>query len=202
MDYFDGKRILDRYHIKSAESRYVASKDEAAEFASGGAIVLKLISSKALHKSKAGLVKLGLKGNQIPRAYSELLIKGASLKPYKIIAQKMSEPGIEIILGGKTDEQFGKMILIGLGGIYVEAFRDFAIRSVPITKYDATAMIDQLRSRDVITHQGKNRKMIENLLMSMSALLQANESITEVDLNPIVVHEGSYEAVDIRILKT
>ena len=200
LDYFEGKKLLDKYGIKSIESSYVSSSKEALSFAGKDHIVLKLISDKALHKSKAGLVKLDLNGEGITVAFKDLELKGKDLKPYKIIAQKMSKGGVEVIVGGRTDPQFGKLILLGLGGIYVEVFRDFALRVCPINRNDAQDMIDQLRSKNVVTFQGKDNEMIIGLLLSVSKLLTDNEKVTELDLNPLIIKEGSYVAVDIRMI--
>lgn len=200
LDYFEGKKILDKYGIKSVQSKYVSSASEAAKFSGSDPVVLKLISDKALHKSKAGLVKLDLRGKEAARAFDELTKKGGKLKPYKIIAQKMAKGGIEIIIGGRTDQQFGKLILLGLGGIYVEVFKDFALRICPITKNDAIDMIDQLKSKEVVTFNGEDTEMLVKLLLSVSKLLIENEKITELDMNPLIIRKGSYEAVDIRMI--
>ena len=201
LDYFEGDKILKHYGISSIDSQYVSSAEEASAFSKGGPIALKLISNKAIHKSKAGLVKLNLSGNAISAAYSELAQKGKTLSPYKIIAQKMAKPGIEIIIGGKTDPQFGKLILIGLGGIYVEIFKDFALRVCPITKNDALDMIEQLKSKKVVTFNGKDTNLLINVLLKVSKLLTSNQKIIELDLNPLIIRPGSYEAVDIRIFE-
>ncbi len=202
LEYFQAKKLLDKYGIRSIDSKYVNSALDASKFAGSSRIAMKLISAKALHKSKAGLVKLGLHGErEVMDAYSELENKGKHLRPFKIIAQKMAPSGIEIIIGGRTDPQFGKMILLGLGGIYVEVFKDFALRSCPITRADAQDMVDQLRSRDVVTYKGKNTKMLTELLLRTSKMLHENSSISELDLNPIVVREDGYDTVDIRILE-
>ena len=200
MDYFDGRELLERHGIRSVESRYVSSAQDALQFSKGNPVVLKLISDKALHKSKAGLVKLNLSGVEIEEAYRELASKGRKLSPYRIIAQRMAEPGVEIILGGRTDAQFGRLILLGLGGIYVNVFKDFALRICPITTADAEDMIDQLKSRDIITFNGSNRKMLAKLIMEVNSLLVSNEKVQELDLNPVVVRDDGYEAVDIRML--
>ena len=200
LDYFEGKKILDKYGIKSIQSKYVESGNKAAKFSNNEPIVLKLISDKALHKSKAGLVKLNLKGKEAEAAFEELTKRGKTLKPYKIIAQKMSKSGIEIIIGGRTDPQFGKLILLGLGGIYVEVFKDFALRICPIERNDALDMISQLKSKDVVTFKGEDTEMLVKLLLSVSKLLTYNDKITELDLNPLIIREGSYEAVDIRMI--
>ena len=204
LDYMKAKRILDNNGIHSVESMYVKSPGEALSFSGGEPIVMKLISGKALHKSKEGLVKLNLvRREEVEKAYKELREKGdrLGLKPYRIIVQKTARKGIEIIIGGKTDNDFGKMVLIGLGGIYVEAFRDFALGVCPVNGYDSMRMVHSLKSRDVITYQGKQEKEIEKLIEKVSAMLKKNEWIQELDLNPVIISENGYEIVDIRILR-
>ncbi|MDE1768602.1 MAG: acetate--CoA ligase family protein, partial [Candidatus Micrarchaeota archaeon] len=134
-------------------------------------------------------------------AYNDLVRKGKNLRPYKILAQEMAPGGIEIIIGGRVDPQFGRFILLGLGGIYVEVFKDFALRLCPITQQDALHMIDQLKSRNVITYNGKSTKHLVDLLLKVSKMISENGSITELDLNPIIIRENGYDAVDIRVLK-
>ncbi len=200
-DYDKAKVLLNKYGIKSIESRYVNNAEDAIRFSKGDDIVLKVLSQKAIHKSKSGLVKLGLKEDQeIRKSYNELSRKASKLKPYKIIAQKMVKNGIEIIIGGSVDVQFGKMVLLGLGGIYVETFRDFAVRLCPINKQDALSMISQLRSKKIIAPDKKSEDMIANLLLKASKMFY-NSDFSELDLNPIMLHDGTYDAVDIRLLK-
>lgn len=202
LEYFKAKSLLEKYGISSIESKYVSSADDAVRFSKGNKIVLKVISEKELHKSKAGLVKLGLEGNnEIRSSYKELETKAKRIAPYKIIAQKMAGKGIEAIIGGREDPQFGQMVLIGLGGIYVEAFKDFALRSCPITQYDANEMLDQLKSGSILTYNGKSTKMLTGLLLKVSKLLKENPSIKELDLNPVILRETGYDIVDIRVLQ-
>ncbi len=203
LEYFKAERLLKRYGIESVQSAYVSSPDAAIRFSKGSSIALKVLSENALHKSKAGLVRLGLKNaRDIEKAFSQLSQRSKRLRlgPYKVLAQKMSEAGIEAIIGGRQDPQFGKLIMLGLGGIYVEAFRDFSLRLCPITGYDADAMIDQLRSRDVLTYHGENRKMLAGLLIKVSKMLASEKGIKELDLNPVILRRNSYSIVDLRVL--
>ncbi|MDE1855069.1 MAG: acetate--CoA ligase family protein [Candidatus Micrarchaeota archaeon] len=201
LDYMQARKLLDKYKIKSIGSAYVNSAESAADFAKGKRIVLKLISEKAVHKSRAGLVKLDIDGEkEIAAAYDDLVRRGRMLRPYKILAQKMADPGVEIIIGGNTDAQFGKVLLVGLGGVYVEAFKDVQLRLCPITKADAVDMLSELQSRKIVTYDGKAEDEIVSLLMKVSKLLTENKKVSELDLNPVIVRQDSYEAVDIRIL--
>lgn len=202
LDYMEAKKLLDKYGIHSVESKYVESADDACAFASGKKIVMKLISDKAVHKMREGLVKLDLQEKaEITDAFKDLEKKGdQKYKPYKILAQRMEQGGVETIIGGNTDPQFGKIILAGMGGIYVETFKDVEMKLCPITKGDCENMLNDLKSGKVITHNGASTKMLVGLLMKVSKMLMENKNVLELDLNPVMVKEDSYEVVDIRIM--
>ena len=111
-----------------------------------------------MHKSKEGFVKLGLQEPEdIAAAYNDLEKRGKKYAPFKVLAQKMASSGVEIIIGGSTDKQFGKMLLVGLGGIYVETFKDVQLKLCPITKMDAIDMLADLKSGKIITYNGALR---------------------------------------------
>ncbi len=203
LEYFKAEKLLKRYGINSVPGLYVSSPDEAVRFARGSAVVLKVLSDEALHKSSAGLVKVNLRGEgEIESAFRQLSQRRRALgiASYKVLCQKMAEPGVEAILGGREDPQFGRLMMLGLGGIYVEAFRDFALRICPIKRYDAEEMINQLMSGAVLTYKGKNREMLISLLMNVSRLLSSEKGIKELDLNPVILRERSYSIVDLRLL--
>ncbi len=200
IDYYKARNLLDKYKIRSIRSKYVANENEAVSFLDGP-IVLKVLSQKALHKSKSGLVAVGLEDEvDVRKAFRVLQKKASGLKPYKIIAQQMVKHGTEIIIGGSVDPQFGKMVLLGLGGIYVETFKDFALRLCPITGRDALSMLEQLRSKSIIAPDKKSEAMIVDLLLKTSKMF-GNSDLKELDLNPVVLHDGTYDAVDLRMLK-
>ncbi len=202
LDYMHAKKLLDRYGVRSIESKYVKTAEEAVAFANGKRIVLKLISNKAVHKSREGLVKLGLaEDKEIASAFNELQRKGKKFRPFKVIAQKMADKGLEIIIGGNTDQQFGKFLLVGLGGIYVETFKDVQLRLCPITRKDAISMINELKSGKVITYDSKAQESIVSLLLKISKLLVENKKVSELDLNPVIVRPDSYDVVDIRMIE-
>ena len=194
-------RILEKYGIRSIESTYVKSADEAVNFSRNRSIVLKVIAQKAMHKSKSGLVALDLNSKEkITKAYADLEKKAQEFAPFEILAQVMAKKGIEIIIGGNTDPQFGKLILIGLGGIYVETFKDAASRVCPISTYDAKEMLLQLKSHNVIAPNPEAEKRVVDLLMKASRMFY-DTKISELDLNPIIINETGYEAVDLRMIE-
>ncbi len=203
MDYMKAKELLSHYNVKSVDSTYINNVDEAINFSNGNPIVLKVLTQKALHKTKSGLVELNLiSDKEIKSAYDRLIKKSMQYKPYKILAQHMVDyksDNIEIIIGGRKDLQFGPLVLIGLGGIYVETFRDFALRICPINKQEALGMIDELKSGSVIAKNKHEKEMIVNILMNVSKLM-TEHNINELDLNPLILHDNTYSAVDLRVL--
>ena len=201
MDYIEAANLLKKYSIRVVDSKYIESEDDAVSFSNGDTIVMKVLSDKALHKTKSGVIKLDLsKEDDIRTAYKDLVEKSADLKPYKILAQKMIKGGIEIIIGGNTDPSFGKVLLLGFGGIYVETFKDVSMRVCPINEFDAGNMISELKSKKIIAPDEKSENMIKDLLMKVSKLLVENDNISELDLNPLILHDGTYDAVDLRFI--
>ena len=201
LDYMKAYRLMKRYGIRCVESRYVEDAEEAVDFSRNKRIVMKVISQKAVHKSKSGLVALDLDTEkEVRSAYATLAKRAEAYRPYKILAQLMVGKGIEIIIGGNTDQQFGKVVLVGLGGIYVEAFHDFATRLCPISRHDSESMLHQLSSFSVIVRDGKAENEIVNLLMKVSRMFMESDA-KELDLNPVIIHDGTYEAVDLRLIR-
>lgn len=201
MEYGKAHALLKKYKIRSVESRYVSSYKDAISFSKGKPIAMKVLSQKALHKSRNKLVALDLSNpSEIKTNYNALLKRAKKFRPYRILAQRMVKGGIEIIIGGKTDPQFGKMVLIGLGGIYVETFKDFALRLCPLTRYDAKSMLNQLKSKSVIAPSERMADELVDLLLKVSKMFYSNQ-ITELDLNPLILHDNTYDAVDLRIIK-
>jgi succinyl-CoA synthetase beta subunit len=201
VDYLEAAKLLKKYGIRAAEARYASSADEAISFSAGKPIVMKVISQRAIHKSREGLVALNLATEKSVReAFAALSRKGQRVKPYRILVQRMAPGGVEIIIGGKTDPQFGKMVLLGLGGIYVETFRDFALRACPISNFDARSMVSQLRSKRIIAPDESSERQLVGLVMRVSKLFSENR-MSELDLNPLIFHDGIYEAVDIRVIR-
>jgi succinyl-CoA synthetase beta subunit len=201
IEYEKAQAMLARAGIKTVESSYVSSAEASIKFAGGGPIVLKAISQKALHKSHSGLVRLNLwTPEQVRSAYADLAKTAEKFKPYRILAQKMIHGSVEVIIGGKTDAQFGKMLLLGLGGVYVETFKDVALRACPIQKYDAQSMLSQLKSKPIIAPDKASEELIVSLLLKVSKMFESSKA-TELDLNPIILHDGTYHAVDLRIIE-
>jgi len=190
------------------------SEDEAVKIAQkiGQEVVLKIVSPDILHKSDAGGVRIKLKTEkEIRNAFKEIL-KNARQYDNKadirgILVSPMADEGVEIIIGTKYDDQFGPVIMYGLGGIMVEILKDVSFRVLPITRTAPRKMIEQTKSFPILNGaRGKpplDQKAIRKLLRLCSEIVEAYPDIEEMDLNPIIVHEKGLSIVDARvILKT
>ena len=148
------------------------------------------------HKSEIGAV---VKCNNIEEAKNKLRKMHLKFPKNKIIVQESFE-GIEMIVGIKNDEVFGKLLMVGLGGIFAEVKRDVSFRALPVTRKDIVLMIKGLNGLEIFRARGKNYdlgkfvKLIEKVV-SLSDKLD----IEELDLNPVIVGEKDSRVVDARV---
>jgi len=116
----------------------------------------------------------------------------------------MAKQGVEVIIGTKYDDQFGPVIMFGIGGILVEVLKDVSFRVLPITRKAPNKMIREIKSYPILTGvRGKkpaDRQAICKLLLKVSQMIEAYSMIQEMDLNPVIVHEKGLTVVDVRIL--
>ena len=200
--------LLSKYKISFPPSRTASSPLQAAEAAQemGFPVAMKIISPSALHKSDKGGVILGIPGAaEAEKAYSLLMERFKGAKVEGVLVQKMAGKGaVELIVGGKRDPQFGQLIMLGAGGIFVEVFKDVTFRVCPITKEDAMEMIRELRSYPMLAgargRKPVNQSALAASLVKVSHLLQ-KEDPAEFDINPLMADEKGCVAVDVRILR-
>jgi acyl-CoA synthetase (NDP forming) len=162
-----------------------------------------------IHKSDSGGVKLSLNNaTQVKKAYDEILKKVRKQYPDAVVhgvsVQKMIRPGTEVIVGTTKDPQFGPVIMFGLGGIFVEVFKDVSFRIVPINQRDAQEMIQETKGYPLLQgYRGKepaNIPALVEMILNVSKFVEENPQIKELDLNPIFAYAKGAIAVDARII--
>lgn len=206
----EGFRLLEKYGIKTVRTEIARSADEAKAIARqiGYPVAVKVNTFEPVHKTELGLVRLNVNEEQLESIYYEIIDSAvrANIRFDGIIIQQMAKPGLEIIVGLKQDPQFGPIVLFGLGGIYTEILRDFAIRVCPISEIDAIEMVEELKAKEVFTARGitYNKRAITDIILKVNEIAM-KEKISELDLNPIFVYpekvaEG-YVVVDVRVIK-
>jgi len=207
MDILKGLRLIERYNIHSPNYAVARDENDAVLIAKkiGYPLALKVISKKISHKTDLGGVKIDLNNSEMVRLVIRDMQK--RLGKYGIegfLIQKMGRKGVELILGGKQDPQFGDMIILGLGGVYVEVFRDISARICPIENNDVIEMISELKSHPIIMGtRGKKSIHIKSLIELIKTMckMMKKENIKEIDLNPVLFNERGYDVVDVRIVK-
>ncbi len=198
--------ILKKYKIATIPYKIANDEEEAVKYAKsiGFPVVIKAICKEIVHKSDVGAVKLGLRTEEEVRAgANDLLTRFSKFKP-KLLVQKMARKGVEVFIGGKKDPLFGHLVLLGLGGIYVEIFKDVSPRLCPIKKEDVLEMVEELRAKSILLG-ARGRKPINKDklcdLMIKVCRMMVREDIKELDLNPVIFDDKGYDVVDVRVVK-
>ena len=164
-------------------------------------VALKLISRDASHKSDVGGVVTNIINKKTLFATVAKMEKTLKrLKPRPVIdgflVQEMAPPGIECFVGGRRDQAFGPIIIVGLGGIFIEIFKDTSIRLAPVTKKEAADMLKELQAYPLLQGvRGKGRadvKALVEVICRVSSLLVNCPAISEMDLNPVIVHPDGH----------
>jgi acyl-CoA synthetase (NDP forming) len=164
-------------------------------------VVAKVSSSKIISKTELNGVRIGLKNeNELKKAFRELIqIKDAE----GVLIEEMAPLGLEVILGGIIDKQFGPVVMFGLGGILVELFKDVAFALAPVKKDDAQWLIKQLKGYKLLEgYRGKppvDINILLDMIVSVSEFITAG-LIKEIDLNPVSLYPEGAMVLDAKIL--
>jgi len=205
LDFSEADRLLKKYHIKTPDSAIARKPEEAARLASkiGYPVVLKIISPDIVHKTEKKGVVIGIKdGSQAMKAFDEIRKNAGKARFRGVLVQRQAE-GREVIIGGKRDQQFGAIVLFGLGGIFVEIMKDISLRIAPIDKKEALAMIKEIKGYPILAgargQKPVNIDKLAEMIASVSKMLAENK-IQELDLNPVFVNEKDCFPVDVRMI--
>lgn len=208
---FRAQEILQAYTLPVPRTALVRSSHEAVEIAErfGYPVVLKIASPNISHKTDVDGVKLNIKTpDEVRKVFLEITGRSARLRPDAHIAgcliQEMASRDCkEVIVGFKRDDQFGPLIMFGLGGIYVEVLKDISFRLAPITRDDAQKMIREIKSYMLLKgFRGDppiNFDAVENIILSMSQLAMDFPEIYEAEFNPILVNSEQAIVADVRM---
>jgi len=209
----DGVELLKCYGFNPLPAQIAKTENEAAEIAENMTfpVAMKIISPQIQHKSDATGVILRLDSKKkVKLAFQKLIENAKQFNPNVIIegvlVQKMSQPGDEVILGINRYPAFGPLLMAGLGGIYVELFKDVVFRLAPIGRNEARRMIRSIKGYNIFKgFRGRPKSDIEALeksVVSLSNMVMDHPGIVEMDINPLMVHEEGKGATvaDYRII--
>lgn len=205
----EAKKLLAKYGIPVTKESIAQSPDEALAIAShiGTPVAMKISSPDISHKSDVGGVALNVSVGDVKMTYNNILSRIEKATPEAriegILVQQMAPPGHEVIVGLKKDAQFGHALMFGLGGIFVEVYKDVSFRVVPIVRKEALDMISEIKGYPILKGiRGRKPADIDavaSVLISVSEMAQ-KENIIELDINPLIVSESGAVAVDARAM--
>jgi len=201
-----------RYGFIAPRGGIATGADEAAALATrlGFPVALKIVSPDVIHKTDVGGVELGIDSEEgVREAFARIVNSVHEKMPQArvedIRVEEMCEEGIEVIIGLNNDQQFGPVILFGLGGVFTEVLEDVSFRVLPITPDDARSMIQEIKGRVLLEGYRGQRPVSRNVLVDL--LMKANhmglelaERLDSVDFNPIAVWEDQHRVLDCKIL--
>ncbi len=211
LSVYESKKVLENYGLPVAPGFLVTTEEELEEAAKkiGFPVVIKVVSHDIVHKSDVGGVVVNIW--DFPRLEEEYKKMRLRIKKYKpeakiegILVEKMVKTGIECVIGGIHDPIFGKVVMFGLGGIYVEILKDVSFRLAPIEKDEALSMINEIKGKKLLEgvrgQPPADKEKLAELIAKISHLLVEIPEIHELDLNPVMATPDGPIIVDSRII--
>jgi acyl-CoA synthetase (NDP forming) len=199
---YDSKRLLSLYDIPVA--REIPAEDRAglldAAREIGYPLVLKGLSPEILHKTEKSVIKVDIRSDsEAEVAFDEIV---ANMAPAKgaVLVQEMVRGQRELMVGMTRDSQFGPCVMFGLGGIFTEILRDVSFRMAPLERRDAVEMMMEIRGHKILRAiRGMppvDTDLMARILIDVGRIGLENDRIKEIDVNPLIVRNGSPVAVD------
>jgi len=215
----EGRKVLDLRESRLVLSemgvpldRAVVAQDRAgaqkAADTVGFPAVMKIVSPDIIHKTEVGGVKVGLgSASEAGEAYDAMIASVKKKRPDARVRGVLVEEmvrGTELIVGSSCDPQFGRMLMFGMGGVFVEIYKDVSFRLVPISDFDAHEMIEEIKGKAIFEgargHPRADKEALARILVGISTGISRFPDIEELDINPLMVTEKGLVAVDARVI--
>jgi acyl-CoA synthetase (NDP forming) len=196
------KDLLQAYRIPTTKYVLVKKEEDLKSIKLKFPVALKVCSNKILHKTDVGGVKLNIKNkDELKGAFKEFRKK---FPTENLLVDQMAKEGVEIIIGLVQDPTFGLSIMCGIGGIFTELYKDVTFRVVPIERYDAEQMIEELKGKALLEgFRGikANKQLVIDLVLKIAKLgEELDEHIDQMDLNPVFIYENDLCVVDAKLI--
>jgi acetyl-CoA synthetase (ADP-forming) len=210
LDVNESRLVLEAMGVPMDRAVLAASRDEALRAAAGIGFpaVMKIVSPDIVHKTEVGGVRVGLRdANEVLQAYDSMIAAVKAMRPDARVKGVLIEEmvrGIELIIGSTCDPQFGRMLMFGMGGVFVEVYKDVSFRLVPIADFDAREMIEEIRGKAIFEgargYPRADKAELARILVGISTGVGRFPDIEELDINPLMVTEKGLMAVDARVI--
>ena len=196
------KDLMKAFGIRTTRYKIVNKEGDLKNLGLKFPVALKVCSSKILHKTDVGGVKLGIRDmNELKQAFMEFKKK---FPKENLLVDQMEEKGVEIIVGLVQDPTFGMSIMCGIGGIFTELYKDVTFRVIPIDRYNAEQMVEEIKGKKLLEgfrNIKANKKLVIDLLLKVSKIgEELTDRIDQMDLNPVFVYEKDICVVDAKLI--
>ena len=200
---YESKKLLSLYDIPVTRETLSRSADEAVSAAAdlGFPVVLKACSPELMHKSERGCIELNLRSERDVREAYGRIIRSVDLELEGVLVQEMVPGQRELVVGLNRDPQFGPCVMLGIGGMMTEVFKDTAFRMAPFGMIEAKDMTEELRFKAILgAFRGQKPADMDILCRTLIAVGKIGlelETVSELDINPMIITpEGRVVAVD------
>lgn len=213
LDEPSAKKLLESFGIAVPNGEVVADAAAARRSAARltGPLAAKLVTPQAIHKSDIGGVLLSLQTPAEVESAVQRLAEAAACHAVEVsgyLVEEMAPAGCELVIGGMIDPRFGPVIMLGLGGVFVEIFADTAFRVCPIDEADARDMIDQLQAAPLLRGARGRQRVSEMAIVACllavggdrGLMMTLRDEVSELDINPLMVSVQGAVACDARIV--
>jgi len=196
------KDILKAYGIKTTKYKLVNKLEGLEKLGLKFPVALKVCSNKILHKTDVGGVKLSITDmDELKRVFKSFKKK---FPRENLLVDQMVEKGVEIIIGLVQDPTFGLSIMLGIGGIYTELYKDVTFRVIPIDRYNAEQMVEEIKGKQLLEgfrNIPADKLLVIDLLIKVSKIgEELMKHVDQMDLNPVFVYKNDYCVVDAKLI--
>lgn len=206
------KEVLALYGVPVVQEKLAHDVEEAVAAARAlGAVAMKVESPDIAHKTEAGVIRLNLRSEtEVRDAFAAVMANANKISPPPringVLIQPMVPQGAEVMIGARVDAQFGAMIVVGLGGVFVEVLKDTAVRLAPVDRHDALDMLHSLKGKRLLEgFRGAQPVDLDRLAEVIARVSEFvadhSERVTELDINPVICTGDRIIAVDALIAK-
>jgi len=203
---FDSKKVLAEYGIPVTQEVTVTNIDDLKQAAKqiGYPIVLKGNSAEIAHKTEMGLIQIDIRNEtEAITAFNDIIGKMPGTEK-EVLVQEMVKGQRELVAGMTCDAQFGPCVMFGLGGIFTEVLKDVAFRVAPLTKRDATDLMNDIKATKILDAvrgmEAVDRDLLADILIAVGKIGMDYPQVKEIDINPLKIKNGKPIAVDALIV--
>jgi len=203
---YESKIVLASYHIPVTREIIIQQSDDiiSAAHKIGYPVVIKGCSPEITHKTEKGLIQTDIRDDREALDAFNNIMAGMNGSHGSILVQEMIKGKRELVIGLIRDPQFGPCVMFGLGGIFTEILKDVSFRLAPLEKRDTLEMMDEIKAHKILDAvrgmEPVDRDILSEILINVGKIGVENDTIKEIDINPVIISGSRPVAVDALIV--